>query len=318
VYKRCNHFPGTFQIGRKDMLWRNVSKMMREFGEEYRIVPKTWILPEDLRRFNVEREESDKNKLWILKPSNSACGRGIRIIGKTGSLPKKGGGGHVVCEYISRPHLLNGYKYDLRLYVLITSYEPLTLYLFNDGLVRFATQPYNTKNTKVRFAHLTNFSVNKKADNYRKAETKLDEASEDNSSKWSLRTLEKAFAQLGIDYNSVMGKVKDVIIKSLLSIEHIIVNNMNRGTRHRNLCFEIYGFDVILDADLRPWLLECNVLPSFSSSSALDKRIKTSLMADIFNTIGLMPYSKKKLEKEQEAIKWEKFAGISKPAGIAS
>jgi hypothetical protein len=51
IYKRCNHFPGTFQLGRKDNLYRNVFKMIRDFGDEYRIVPKTWILPEDLRRF---------------------------------------------------------------------------------------------------------------------------------------------------------------------------------------------------------------------------------------------------------------------------
>jgi len=54
----------------------------------------------------------------------------------------------------------------------------------------------------------------------------------------------------------------------------------------------------MLDADLKPWLIEVNVLPSFSSSSPLDKRIKTSLMCDVFNTIGIVPYSKKKLEKE--------------------
>lgn len=61
------------------------------------------------------------------------------------------------------------------------------------------------------------------------------------------------------------------------------------------MCFELYGFDVILDSDLRPWLLEVNVLPSLSSSSNLDKRIKTSLLSDIFNTIGVIPYNKKKV-----------------------
>ena len=99
-----------------------------------------------------------------------------------------------------RPHLLKGFKYDLRLYVLITCFEPLTIYLYKDGLVRFATQPYNTKN-KVRFAHLTNFSVNKKASNYKKNVDKGSGAGEDEGandeddfkSKWSLKGLRKAF-----------------------------------------------------------------------------------------------------------------------------
>jgi tubulin polyglutamylase TTLL4 len=69
-----------------------------------------------------------------------------------------------------KPHLINGYKYDMRLYVLITSYEPLTIYFYREGLVRFATAPYNIKKTKQRYAHLTNFTVNKKAKNFKVSE----------------------------------------------------------------------------------------------------------------------------------------------------
>ena len=71
-------------------MYRHVSKMTREFGEEYRIVPKTWIFPEDIRRFSKEREDSIDSKLWILKPANSSCGRGIRLLTKASSLPKRG------------------------------------------------------------------------------------------------------------------------------------------------------------------------------------------------------------------------------------
>ena len=70
------------------------------------------------------------------------------------------------------------------------------------------------------------------------------------------------------------------------------------------MAFEIFGFDVILDANLKPVLLEVNTLPSLSSSSELDKRIKTSLMCDAFNLTGVVPY---KLLKKQE--KGEKLFG---------
>jgi len=61
------------------------------------------------------------------------------------------------------PHLINGFKYDMRIYVLVTSYDPLKIYIYDDGLGRFATEKYTTKskNLKLRYIHLTNYSVNK-------------------------------------------------------------------------------------------------------------------------------------------------------------
>ena len=62
------------------------------------------------------------------------------------------------------PHLISGYKYDLRVYVLVTSFNPLKLYMYTDGLVRFATEKYtlDPKNINQKFVHLTNFSINKR------------------------------------------------------------------------------------------------------------------------------------------------------------
>lgn len=72
----------------------------------------------------------------------------------------------MISTYLMRPHLFNQIKYDLRIYVFVASYDPLTIFIYQDGLVRFATQKYSTRNRKSRFAHLTNFSVNKKATNF--------------------------------------------------------------------------------------------------------------------------------------------------------
>ena len=74
----------------------------------------------------------------------------------------------IVSRYIDIPLLLNGLKFDLRVYVLVTSFEPLRIYVYNEGLARFASEPYQgpdtTKNTK--YAHLTNYSINKKNERY--------------------------------------------------------------------------------------------------------------------------------------------------------
>jgi hypothetical protein len=54
----------------------------------------------------------------------------------------------------------------MRIYVLITCFEPLRIYVYDEGLARFASEPFSTDNKKNRFIHLTNYSVNKKHANF--------------------------------------------------------------------------------------------------------------------------------------------------------
>lgn len=93
----------------------------------------------------------------------------------------------------------------------------------------------------------------------------------------------------------MFAQVKDVIVKTLISVEPHIVGNLNKAPGSRNSCFELYGFDVLIDKNLKPWLLEVNVLPSLSSSSPFDKIIKTMLICDVLTLIGIRGYDKKKV-----------------------
>ena len=81
--------------------------------------------------------------MYIFKPSNMSCGRGIKIIGRQDVVKNKKNGGYLISKYISNPHLIQGYKYDLRVYILVTCFDPLKAYIYTKGLVRFATQPYS-------------------------------------------------------------------------------------------------------------------------------------------------------------------------------
>lgn len=85
----------------------------------------------------------------------------MRVISKTSKVKKHSN--RIICDYIMNPHLIDGFKYDLRLYVMMTSYDPLRIYLYEEGLTRFATEKYttNVKEVAKRYIHLTNYSVNK-------------------------------------------------------------------------------------------------------------------------------------------------------------
>ena len=70
----------------------------------------------------------------------------------------------IVQEYCDKPFLIDGFKFDLRIYVLVTSCDPLRVFLYNDGLVRLSTEPYASPqdtNIEQLYMHLTNYSINK-------------------------------------------------------------------------------------------------------------------------------------------------------------
>jgi Tubulin-tyrosine ligase family len=91
------------------------------------------------------------------------------------------------------PHLINDLKYDLRLYLMVTSYDPLRIYLYDEGLTRFATEKYttNTKEVTKRYVHLTNYSVNKYAKKFVK---NTGSENDGEGSKWSHTALRAKYA----------------------------------------------------------------------------------------------------------------------------
>jgi len=159
--------------------------------------------------------------------------------------------------------------------------------------------------------------VNKKNEDYVKAGGAKDGddqggQADETASKWNLAQLKQHFDKCGISYASVMHRIKDVIIKTLISVEPHIVSTTSRCTKHRNVCFELYGFDILLDSKFKPWLLEVNISPSLSSSSPLDKKIKTILICDTLNLIGVFPYDRKQYDKETEQTLKKRLLGLDR------
>ena len=82
------------------------------------------------------------------------------------------------------------------------------------------------------------------------------------------------------------------------------------GTRFKTTCFELYGFDILIDSNFKPWLLEVNVSPSLSSSSPMDKYIKTLLLSDSFYLTGFSIFDRKQLEKDQAKVEKQRLLGF--------
>jgi len=278
--QKINHFPGTFNIGRKDRLWKNYHKLMLKHGKsEFGFLPRTFCLPADTKLLRKVWERKGGKGRWIVKPPALARGEGIKVINKWSQIPAARP--LVVQRYVARPYLINETKFDLRLYVLVTSMNPLRIYLYDDGLVRFASNKYTNESSKVHdvFTHLTNYSINKKSASYLSNE----EAQEAQGHKWTLKTLWRHFDAEGIDHSVIWEKIKDLMIKTVISAESSMVNLFQNNVASRYSCFELFGFDILLDSRLKPWLIEVNISPSLHSSSSLDLDVKSPLATEVFN-----------------------------------
>jgi len=195
-HQRLNHCPKSSGITKKDNLHRNIKRLAGSYGKIFDFVPMTFVLPNEYLAFMQafsERQESDEagEKFWICKPSDSSRGRGIFIISHISQLVYDQQ--YVVQEYISRPLTVGGFKFDLRLYVLVTSFHPLRCFCYHEGLVRFATEKYSREEGSLNnlYAHLTNSSINKHSPSFNSYKETVGAGS-----KWPISRLREVFLAL--------------------------------------------------------------------------------------------------------------------------
>ncbi|XP_077161810.1 tubulin polyglutamylase TTLL11 isoform X3 [Paroedura picta] len=314
---QVNKFPGMTEMVRKITLSRAVRIMQDLFPEEYNFYPRSWILPEEFTNFLTEiRLMKDNNPSWkptfIVKPDGGCQGDGIylikepsevRLMGNLQSRPA------VVQEYISKPLLIDKLKFDIRLYVLLKSLEPLEVYVAKDGLSRFCTEPYQEptlKNLHHVFMHLTNYSLNIHSGKF---------VHSDSSNTGSKRTFSSILYRLsskGVDIKKVWSDIIALVIKTVIAmIPELKVHYQSDipAGKPGPSCFQILGFDILLMKNLKPVLLEVNANPSMRIEhekelspgvfecvpSPVDEEVKVAVIRDTLRLVD--PHKKRKEDK---------------------
>lgn len=131
-----------------------------------------------------------------------------------------------------------------------------------------------------RYMHLTNYSINKLSANYAQNE----DANACKGHKWTVKSLWTHLAAQGVDTAGLWGAMRNLVLRTILAGENSI-NAMTKGNMcSRYNCFELFGIDVLLDSELKPWLLEVNISPSLHSASPLDLHVKGPLCTALLNT----------------------------------
>lgn len=187
----------------------------------------------------------------------------------------------------------------MRLYVVVTSINPLRIYMFKDGLARFASVKYSSElgNLDERCMHLTNYSINKFSQNYAKNE----DFNACQGHKWTLQSLWSCLENRGVNTKRLWATLRNLVIRGIVSGESGLNRMYRQNVNFRYNCYELFGFDVLLDENLVPWLLEINISPSLHSELPLDLHVKGPLIQAVLNT-ALYQVPPKLNERQQQEI----------------
>ncbi|KAG8519467.1 Tubulin polyglutamylase TTLL7 [Galemys pyrenaicus] len=311
-YQRINHFPGMGEICRKDFLARNMTKMIKSRPLDYTFVPRTWIFPAEYTQFQnyvKELKKKRKQKTFIVKPANGAMGHGISLIRNGDKLPSQD---HlIVQEYIEKPFLMEGYKFDLRIYILVTSCDPLKIFLYHDGLVRMGTEKYippNESNLTQLYMHLTNYSVNKHNERFERDET------ENKGSKRSIKWFTEFLQANEHDVAKFWNDISELVVKTLIVAEPHVLHayrmcRPGQPPGSESVCFEVLGFDILLDRKLKPWLLEINRAPSFGTDQKIDYDVKRGVLLNALKLLNIRTSDKRRNLAKQKAEAQKRLYG---------
>jgi len=297
-------FPGMYSLCEKVVFTRAMNfavSLMPGGYEELGFWPRTWILPDEME--DVERAMYDDNEkanctkgskqpIWIVKPEDGTQGADIFLIDTFTKLEEKmrtrvGRGSWVIQDYVSDPCLMDGLKFDLRIYATLVSLDPVKVYVGKEGLARFCTEIYTPPDPKKGFgsemAHLTNYSLNKTSDSFTHSNDNpfnVDNA----ASKRPISTLIKQLIKRSnttkgvpqFDEEKFWDEVEECIAATVTSMLPILRVSYARHFKlksdelssHACQAYHLLGVDIMLREDYSPVLLEINNSPSLNLAQA--------------------------------------------------
>ena len=164
-YQKCSKIPGMDYMCYKSSLFTALNEMSKYYPTQFNVYPKTFNLPQEFLEFQRTHmtitSRTQQPPTWVVKPRNSCCGNGITIVQslhEASNIDEQA----VIQQYV-KPFLINGRKFDFRLYLLIASMDPLRIFIYHEGIARFCSEPFQmpTRANKAdKFMHLTNTAIN--------------------------------------------------------------------------------------------------------------------------------------------------------------
>ena len=254
--RRINHVRGIDVLATKDGLARTIARAARRHPPIAGLAPRSFVLPDDYHAWRAAAAWNP-DLVWIRKPAALSRGQGVALVERVEDVANEPG--WVVQEYLARPHLLDGYKYTLRLYVLVTSLDPLVVHLHDEGFAKLASRPFSADRAARadRFVHLTNPDV-----------LKTDPSVDVSARNLTHRAYRARLRADGVDDARLWDRIGHLAASVVMAGRDAILERAASAGVASEGCFELLGFDVLVDAALEPWIIECNLGPSLAVEAA--------------------------------------------------
>ena len=306
-----NHIPGNAALTVKSRLHAGLralrERTKRHYGEAHpnterlNFFPRAYEMPHDYPAL-VEDAATQPEKRWILKPTNASKGQGVQVLRDPTTAPLAPN--WLVQEYVANPHTIRGHKYVLRLYMLIASIDPLRVYLYDQGFAKLASAPWSPDDIDNPFSQLTNPDIN--ALNL-DAEVPVEFIDLDRYRHW--------LREQGHDDQALFSQLQDLATLTALSgVEAMRARSREDGADPRG-CYELIGLDCLVDDQLKPWILECNLSPSLGTCAkpehggVVEEAVKTGLVQDMIALTGLAQQPRDEATFDAAALAAERERG---------
>ena len=319
-YQKINRFFNYKEYASKSGLYLNYKLLKNKFPSDYNFMFDTYLYPEDKKIIEKKFGNytiKNNNEIWLIKPKFKSEGINITILTNISDIILED---YVLTKYLYNPHLIKGYKYDIRFHTLVSSIQPLILYLYNEGMVRFATEKYNFSESNInnKFMHLTNININNKNKIY-KIPTNLTDIEESNL--WNFDTFRKYCIRTNINFDRIYSEVSDIFIKLMISVKDKLSKEILQNNLENSNFYHFIALDIILDENLNPYLLEANRNGGLGIHVEALKYSAYDIVTDTLNIIGVRPRNsnnskilKEKTELLREKIE-ETLCELDRPRG---
>ncbi|UJR23720.1 hypothetical protein I4U23_026700 [Adineta vaga] len=269
-----NNIPGQITFADKVNLWYTIrdyiNSRRNSVGNHVQtFLPMTFVLDDANELAEFLRIHKKQNRTWICKPRYSYAGQGIQVLSGNSNMetvfktqstigkrpqhqPKFPG--HIMQEYISRPLLIKGRKFDMRVHWLVAWTKPLIIfYNHNASVIRLSLNLYREFDFD-RATHLTNLSVQEHHYRY---------ASSSEETGMTMQQLNQYFNKCFRPFHPQL--CEDWVMTVMQDRMHTIIRQVIRASKNKleRIAghFGLFGCDFLLDENFRLWLLEVNDNP---------------------------------------------------------